>query len=169
MSKSLTSVGGLLAAFLLTAGSGTKGESTLAEPPAQQETGPAVVGTDIQPVQQTLQPVQQTLAATVKTGPIFNSPVGATSSQHAISSHVSKLIAGAPKGAVIYVAMYHFSTQDMATQLVKAKKRKVNVRVVLDHESVRYKAYQTPAQRRRLPPCRRRGKVQTGLLPLGGG
>jgi phosphatidylserine/phosphatidylglycerophosphate/cardiolipin synthase-like enzyme len=39
--------------------------------------------------------------------------------------------------------MYHFSTQDLAKQLAKAKKRKVNVRVVLDYESSGYKAYKT--------------------------
>lgn len=82
-------------------------------------------------------------ATTLKTGPMFNSPVGQASSQHAISGQIGKLIAGAPKGSVIYVAMYHFSTQDMAVQLVAAKKRKVNVRVILDHESEQYKAYRT--------------------------
>ncbi|GAA0331768.1 phospholipase D-like domain-containing protein [Actinoallomurus spadix] len=80
---------------------------------------------------------------TVRTGPIFNSPTGAKTRQRAIVTQIDRLIAGAPKGAVIYIAMYHFSTQDLATRLVKAKKRKVNVRVVLDHESGGYKAYKT--------------------------
>src|SRR4051812_5947500 len=73
-------------------------------------------------------------ATTLKTGPTFNSPVGKSSSQHAISTQLGGMIAGAPKGAVIYVAMYHFSTTDMAKQLVSAKKRGVHVRVILDHE-----------------------------------
>ncbi len=82
-------------------------------------------------------------ATTLRTGPIFNSPVGTSTSQHAISAQIGTLIAGAPKGSVIYVAMYHFSTQDMAVQLASAKKRKVQVRVILDHESAQYKAYRT--------------------------
>jgi phosphatidylserine/phosphatidylglycerophosphate/cardiolipin synthase-like enzyme len=60
-----------------------------------------------------------------------------------IDSRIAQLISGAPKGAVIYVAMYHFATKDLAKQLVKAKKRKVNVRVVLDYESTQYPAYKT--------------------------
>lgn len=79
----------------------------------------------------------------LKTGPTFNWPVGKKSSQQAIVTKVDKLISGASKGSVIYVGMYHFSVQDMAKRLVAAKKRKVQVRVVLDYESTQYKAYTT--------------------------
>ncbi|MCO5999138.1 phospholipase D-like domain-containing protein [Actinoallomurus rhizosphaericola] len=79
----------------------------------------------------------------VRLGPIFNTPTGSKSKQGAIDSQITHLIAGAPKGAAIYVAMYHFYTKSLATQLINAKKRKVNVRVVLDHDSAGSAAYKT--------------------------
>jgi phosphatidylserine/phosphatidylglycerophosphate/cardiolipin synthase-like enzyme len=76
-----------------------------------------------------------------RTGPIFNSPVSGTTKRDAISARIAGLIKGTPKGGQISVAMYHFSSLDTAAQLVAAARRKVAVRVVLDHESTSYAAY----------------------------
>jgi phosphatidylserine/phosphatidylglycerophosphate/cardiolipin synthase-like enzyme len=76
-----------------------------------------------------------------QTGPIFNSPVSGTAKRDAISARIARLIAGAPEGSRIAVAMYHFSSMDTAAQLVAAAKRHVSVQVVLDHESTAYAAF----------------------------
>src|SRR5262249_39946186 len=47
--------------------------------------------------------------APIRTGPLFNDPVRGTTKQDVISSQVAKLITGTPKGALISIAMYHFS------------------------------------------------------------
>jgi phosphatidylserine/phosphatidylglycerophosphate/cardiolipin synthase-like enzyme len=172
VSKSLTSAGGLLVACLLAAGSTSGGATTRAAPIVPRDVVPTTVSTDVEVAHRALDPVQRELPPALarpdaltanvvgkakvlssgtrtvsknvlRTGPIFNNPLGSVSSQQTISTQVSRLIAGAPKGAVIYVAMYHFSTQDTARQLVAAKKRGVNVRVVLDHDSTQYAAYKT--------------------------
>ncbi|WP_433176278.1 phospholipase D-like domain-containing protein [Actinoallomurus sp. CA-150999] len=131
MAKSLTRTVGVLATGLLVAGVAAEGDA------APLTTGRAAAavraaGSDID--------AQKTA---VRTGPVFNTPTGGKAKQHVIATKIAQLISGTPKGAVIYVAMYHFSTKDLAKQLAKAKKRKVNVRVVLDYESSRYKAYKT--------------------------
>jgi phosphatidylserine/phosphatidylglycerophosphate/cardiolipin synthase-like enzyme len=77
----------------------------------------------------------------VQTGPIFNVPDGRVAKQDAIATQVGRLIDGARRGAVITIAMYHFSSMDTAAQLVAASRRKVSVRVVLDHESTASAAY----------------------------
>ncbi|MDN3357166.1 phospholipase D-like domain-containing protein [Actinomadura sp. DC4] len=76
-----------------------------------------------------------------RTGPIFNSPVSGAARQDAISARIGKMITGTPKGGRIAIAMYHFSSLDTASQLIKAAKRKVSVQVVLDDESRTYAAY----------------------------
>ncbi|MGH3380122.1 MAG: phospholipase D-like domain-containing protein [Actinoallomurus sp.] len=74
-------------------------------------------------------------------GPIFNSPVSGTTKRDAISARIAGLVAGTPKGGQIAIAMYHFSSLDTASQLVKAAKRGVRVQVVLDYESRSYAAF----------------------------
>ncbi|HEY0542704.1 MAG TPA: phospholipase D-like domain-containing protein [Actinoallomurus sp.] len=91
-------------------------------------------GTPMQGAAASVDPVPQT-------GPIFNSPVSGSAKRDAISTRIAGLITGTPKGGQIAIAMYHFSSQDTASQLVAAAKRHVSVRVVLDHESTTYAAY----------------------------
>lgn len=76
-----------------------------------------------------------------QTGPIFNSPVSGTAKRDAISMRIGRLIKGTPKGGWISVAMYHFSSEDTASELVAAAERGVSVQVVLDYESRSYAAY----------------------------
>ncbi|MEV0404526.1 phospholipase D-like domain-containing protein [Actinoallomurus sp. NPDC050550] len=145
MAKSLTRTVGVLATGLLVAGVATEGDAA----PIRHGRAAAAVraaGSDIDDQalsERELLGDEASRRAAVRTGPVFNSPTGGKAKQHAIATRIAQLISGAPKGAVIYVAMYHFSTKDLAKQLVKAKKRKVDVRVVLDYESSRYKAYKT--------------------------
>ncbi len=79
-------------------------------------------------------------AGPLRTGSIFNSPVGGAAKADAISAQVGRMIEKAPKGSTISVAMYHFSSQDTASLLIAANRRQVAVHVVLDHESVVYPA-----------------------------
>jgi phosphatidylserine/phosphatidylglycerophosphate/cardiolipin synthase-like enzyme len=85
----------------------------------------------------------RTARSALMTGPVFNDPHGGTGAQSAISTQIGKLIDATPRGAVIYVAMYHFSARDLAAKLVRANRRQVQVRVVLDHESTGFTAYTT--------------------------
>jgi hypothetical protein len=80
------------------------------------------------------------VGAGLRTGSIFNAPLAGTSKAATIASRVGRLIAAAPKGAVISVAMYHFSSLDTAARLIAANRHKVSVHVVLDHESAPYPA-----------------------------
>jgi phosphatidylserine/phosphatidylglycerophosphate/cardiolipin synthase-like enzyme len=136
--KSLTCAGGVLAACLLAAGAVAEDDAAC----AASKAFPSVVA----------RPAAFDLGGkgldadgpktpTVQTGPIFNAPGGGTAKRDAIAIQVARLIAGAPNGAMIAVAMYHFSSLDTAAQLVAASRRKVNVRVVLDHESTSSAAY----------------------------
>jgi len=79
-------------------------------------------------------------AAGVPTGPIFNNPTGDTSDQRAIRTQVHDIVANADEGSVLRLAMYHFWDEDLAEDLVAAKDRGVNVRVVLDHSTLSYPA-----------------------------
>jgi phosphatidylserine/phosphatidylglycerophosphate/cardiolipin synthase-like enzyme len=147
VASSLTRTVGVLATGLLVVGVAAEGDAA-ALAPRRSVAAVRAAGSDIDAQALSERELLGDQAArrkkaSVRTGPIFNAPTGGKTKQHAIATQIAQLIAGAPKGAVIYVAMYHFSTQDLATQLVKAKKRKVNVRVVLDHESSGYKAYKT--------------------------
>jgi phosphatidylserine/phosphatidylglycerophosphate/cardiolipin synthase-like enzyme len=114
VAKSLLAAGTVLTACVLAAGTGASSAAAGADPAPQK--GP-------------------------KTGPIFNSPVSGTAKQKAISARIAGLIAGTPKGGQIAIAMYHFSSQDTAAQLIAAARRHVRVHVVLDHESTSYAAY----------------------------
>lgn len=82
----------------------------------------------------------------VSQGATFNTPVGSAASQQAIQTKIDQLIQGAPKGSTISVAMFHFSSQKVADQLVAAAKRKVKVRVVLDSGSSIFYAYKLLAR-----------------------
>ncbi len=76
----------------------------------------------------------------------FNVPSGSPAEQNAIGDHVDELAADAPRGALIRLAMYQFTSQKFAQTLVAAARRGVDVRVVVDATSRGGVAYQRLAQ-----------------------
>lgn len=78
-------------------------------------------------------------AAAVTDGAIFNNPT-VTAEQYKIRDHVRSLIQGTPAGATIRIAMYHFTDTTVANDLIDAKNRGVNVRLVIDYSSSTYTA-----------------------------
>ena len=77
-----------------------------------------------------------------RTSATFNVPSGSPAQQNAIDDHVEELAADAPRGALIRLAMYQFTSQKIAQTLVDAVKRGVDVRVVVDATSRTSVAYQ---------------------------
>jgi phosphatidylserine/phosphatidylglycerophosphate/cardiolipin synthase-like enzyme len=73
-------------------------------------------------------------SAAVTDGAVFNNPLVA-SEQYKIRDHVRTLINGAPAGSTIQVAMYHFNDTTVANDLVAAKNRGANVRLVVDYSA----------------------------------
>ncbi len=74
-------------------------------------------------------------------GAIFNVPSGSRAEQDAIRDHVDELAADTPRGALIRLAMYEFTSQSFARTLVDAFRRGVDVRVVVDAASRDSAAY----------------------------
>ncbi|GAA2902494.1 hypothetical protein Acy02nite_30640 [Actinoplanes cyaneus] len=72
--------------------------------------------------------------AAVADGAIFNDP-GDASKSYAIRDHIRSLIDGAAVGSEIRMSMYNFSEQAVADNLIAAKGRGVNVKVVVDSVS----------------------------------
>ncbi|WP_425549419.1 phospholipase D-like domain-containing protein, partial [Actinomadura miaoliensis] len=72
----------------------------------------------------------------VPQGPRFNLPTGTKTQQGALDLYIKKLIRNAPKGSEINVALFRLNTAGMAKELVRAKKRKVKVRIVVDSDSL---------------------------------
>jgi phosphatidylserine/phosphatidylglycerophosphate/cardiolipin synthase-like enzyme len=97
---------------------------------------------------------------------VFNNPRGSAGQRGAISRHIRGLIRGASRGSYIHLSMFHFSSRTMAGALVHAARRGVRVRIVLDGDSVRYRAYRV--LRRGLGRNLRRGSWVT-LCPRGRG
>jgi phosphatidylserine/phosphatidylglycerophosphate/cardiolipin synthase-like enzyme len=63
---------------------------------------------------------------------VFNVPSGSPARQNAIASHVNALAAATPRGALIRIAIYRFTSPTFAQTLIDARKRGVRVRLVLD-------------------------------------
>ncbi len=131
MATSPSSLGAALVAALVAAGSilPAAGRAVAADRPLRPYAGRRVSGGDGPP------------ASGLRTGPLFNFPRGGAARRDAIADQVARLIAGAPAGSTISIAMYHFASTDTAGQLVAASKRGVHVRIVLDHESTVFHAY----------------------------
>jgi hypothetical protein len=66
------------------------------------------------------------------TGPTFNNPLGKRSSQQAILRQVLAAVRHTPRGATIQMAVYSFDRADLAYALRKARKRGVNVQIVVN-------------------------------------
>ncbi|NSC21706.1 hypothetical protein FM076_11005 [Streptomyces albus subsp. chlorinus] len=78
-------------------------------------------------------------AAPPGTGPVFNQPNGSAAQQRAIRSDLLARIKAAAPRSTIKVALYHFWDAEVARALATAhtsKKRRVEVRVMLDESSV---------------------------------
>ncbi|CAL9445166.1 phospholipase D-like domain-containing protein [Streptomyces albus] len=77
--------------------------------------------------------------AAPRTGPVFNQPDGTRAQQRAIRSALLTRIKGAAPRSTVKVALYHFWDAGIARALAgahTAKKRRVNVQVMLDESSV---------------------------------
>lgn len=85
---------------------------------------------------------------TVAPAVLFNAPTGNARQQRRIPDRIIALIRHTPKGAHIYVAMYHFTDTAIARELAAAAARKVGVRIVVDSSSTKLRVY--PYLRRRL-------------------
>ncbi|POM25319.1 hypothetical protein BTM25_39630 [Actinomadura rubteroloni] len=72
----------------------------------------------------------------VPQGPLFNNPTGNTDQAGSLDLYLKRLIRNTPKGAEIDVALFRLQTTGMANALVDARKRGVNVRIVLDNDSL---------------------------------
>ncbi|GAA4609045.1 hypothetical protein GCM10023195_36070 [Actinoallomurus liliacearum] len=70
--------------------------------------------------------------AALRPSAVFNVPSGSAAEQNAIAHHVNQLTAGAPRGAVIRIAVFMFTSQAFARTLIDAKKRGAHVQLVVD-------------------------------------
>lgn len=70
------------------------------------------------------------------TGAIFNRPVGTSTDQRRIFTHVNRTIDATPAGATIKIAVFSFSEKATADKLLAAKKRGVNVQLVFDDHTI---------------------------------
>jgi phosphatidylserine/phosphatidylglycerophosphate/cardiolipin synthase-like enzyme len=75
------------------------------------------------------------------TGAVFNLPTGTTAQQQRIDRRVLGLILHTPRRATIYTNVYHLSDRVLAAELVKAHKRGVRVRVIVDYWTTGTPAY----------------------------
>ncbi|MFF0741041.1 phospholipase D-like domain-containing protein [Streptomyces sp. NPDC004111] len=79
--------------------------------------------------------VPEAAAAAVTTTATFNDPAGDSAAQSRIRDHVKGLIEGAPAGATITAGLYSFTDTQVSGALADAKKRGVNVKIVIDNAS----------------------------------
>ena len=70
------------------------------------------------------------------TGGTFNRPIGTSTDQRRIFTHVNKTIDSTPAGATIRIAVYSFSDKATADRLLAAKNRGVNVQLVFDDHTI---------------------------------
>ncbi|MCK1823411.1 phospholipase D-like domain-containing protein [Streptomyces sp. XM83C] len=70
--------------------------------------------------------------APVTTGAVFNNPKGTSAEKNAVKNHIIKAIDDTVGGRLIRTSMYALKDQDYADALIRAHRRGVMVRVVLD-------------------------------------
>ena len=73
-------------------------------------------------------------SAAVTSGAIFNDPT-VPAKQRVIADHIRSLIQGAAAGSSIRIAIYHFDDAAVASDIVAAKDRGVDVRMVMDYST----------------------------------
>ncbi|MFL6056775.1 MAG: phospholipase D-like domain-containing protein [Actinoallomurus sp.] len=71
-------------------------------------------------------------AVAMRPSAVFNIPSGSAAEQNAIAHHVNQLTAGAPRGALIRIAVFMFTSQAFARTLIDAKRRGAHVQLVVD-------------------------------------
>ncbi|MGW7412513.1 phospholipase D-like domain-containing protein [Streptomyces sp. NPDC054863] len=71
--------------------------------------------------------------AAVATTATFNDPAGDSAAQSRIRDHVKGLIEGAKEGSTITAGLYSFTDTQVSGALADAKKRGVNVKIVIDN------------------------------------
>ena len=83
-----------------------------------------------------LVPTQSASAApdnfTPRSGPTFNSPLGDKSAQRAIFRKIMRSINSSPRGSEIHIFTWNFLTREGTDALLRAQRRGVRVRVLMD-------------------------------------
>ncbi len=74
---------------------------------------------------------------TPKPGPTFNSPVGGPDQRRKIFRRIMRSINSTPKGAEIDIFSWNFLTSEGADALLRAQRRGVRVRLVMDDRNVK--------------------------------
>lgn len=77
---------------------------------------------------------------------VFNVPSGSPEQQNAIASHLDALAAAVPRGGLIRIAVYRFTSPAFARTLAEAEERGARVQVVLDAHARYAAAYRTLAR-----------------------
>ncbi|WP_323791200.1 phospholipase D-like domain-containing protein [Nocardioides sp.] len=70
-----------------------------------------------------------------KAGPTFNSPLGSTTQRRAIFRKIMRSIDSTKRGSVIKIFTWNFATSEGATALLKAQKRGVRVKLIMDGQN----------------------------------
>ncbi len=74
---------------------------------------------------------------------VFNIPSGTRREQNAIAHYLNRLVAGAPRGALVRVAVYMLTSSSFARTLIRAKRRGVRVELVIDASTRGNDAYRS--------------------------
>ena len=75
--------------------------------------------------------------------PLFNNPFGTSEQRYALIRHINSRIDAAPRGATVRLAAYSFAMPSTAQSLIHAHRRGVDVRVVVDDHSGRWRSVGT--------------------------
>jgi phosphatidylserine/phosphatidylglycerophosphate/cardiolipin synthase-like enzyme len=85
----------------------------------------------------------------------FNDPFGSEAEQYALVRHIDAEIDGADRGATIRLAAYSFAMPSTAQALLRAHRRGVGVRVVVDDRSTTWKSVRNLVAELGTDPVRR--------------
>ena len=94
----------------------------------------------------------------------FNDPFGSEARQYALIRHIDTKIDRAPRGATVRVAAYSFAMRSTTDALVRAHRRGVVVKVVVDRHSTQWAA--VPRLARELGTSTTAAQLRQGLLRL---
>jgi phosphatidylserine/phosphatidylglycerophosphate/cardiolipin synthase-like enzyme len=75
--------------------------------------------------------------------PLFNDPFGTLEQRYALIRHIDSRIDTAPEGATVRLAAYSFAMPSTAQSLIRAYRRGVEVRVVVDDHSGGWRSVRT--------------------------
>lgn len=74
-----------------------------------------------------------------RSGPTFNNPLGGGRKERAILRHVLRSINSSPRGSEIHFLTWNFNTKDGTDALLRAQRRGVRVRVLMDERNTNRK------------------------------